>query len=301
MPALKTDIQFAIEQLGISAHQSIRVGDDAAAIPRDDGYDLLACEGMDAAFVSEMPWFAGWSAVMVNLSDIAAMGGTPTALVNAIWSSQDDVAGQVLNGMRDACQAFGVPMVGGHTNLHADSTQLSVSVLGHARHLLTSFDARPGQKLVMAVDLSGAWRGGYPFFDAATSTEPMRLRTNLSLLPEIARDGLATAAKDISQAGIIGTASMLAETSRVGMQIDFAHIPRPDNVDMERWMKVFPSFGFLLSTDEENEAELVHRFRSNDIAASCIGVIDRSRQVVVLGREDDDPVWDFQQQVMTGC
>ncbi|MEM9367295.1 MAG: AIR synthase related protein [Planctomycetota bacterium] len=176
MSALKSDIAIAVQRLGISGDSPIRVGDDTAAIPRGDGYDLLACEGMDPHFVVRMPWFAGWSSVMVNLSDIAAMGGTAKALVNAIWSNDEQVAGEVLDGMRDACTAFDVPMVGGHTNLHADSTQLSVSVFGYADHLLTSFDATPGQSLVMAVDLEGEWRGQDPFWDAATSATPDRLR-----------------------------------------------------------------------------------------------------------------------------
>ena len=34
---------------------------------------LLACEGMQPELVQEDPWFAGWSAVLVNLNDIAAM------------------------------------------------------------------------------------------------------------------------------------------------------------------------------------------------------------------------------------
>ena len=45
---------------------------------------------------------------------------------------------------------------------------------------------------------------------------PARLAADLELLPAIAEAGLARAAKDISQGGIVGTAMMLAECSRVG-------------------------------------------------------------------------------------
>ncbi|WP_241150174.1 AIR synthase related protein, partial [Pseudomonas viridiflava] len=60
-------------------------GDDTAAIRCGDQYQLLAIEGMIPAFVEQAPWFAGWSAVMANVSDITAMGGRATAVVNAYW------------------------------------------------------------------------------------------------------------------------------------------------------------------------------------------------------------------------
>ena len=55
-----------------------RLGDDCAAIRDGDGWLLLAAEGMLPSFVADDPWFAGYSAVMVNLSDVSAMGGRPT-------------------------------------------------------------------------------------------------------------------------------------------------------------------------------------------------------------------------------
>lgn len=65
----KKDIQVAARYLGEG------VGDDCAAIADGDGYLLLAAEGLLPQFLASDPWFAGWSAVMVNVSDIYAMGG----------------------------------------------------------------------------------------------------------------------------------------------------------------------------------------------------------------------------------
>ena len=66
--------------------QAVALGDDCAAIADGDGYLLFAIEGMVSDFVSAMPWFAGYSSVMVNVSDIYAMGGRPLAVVDALWS-----------------------------------------------------------------------------------------------------------------------------------------------------------------------------------------------------------------------
>ena len=67
-------------------------GDDTAAIPTDQGYLLHACEGMIPSFVEQYPYFAGWSAVMANVSDIAAMGGRATSIVNSFWHTHADKA-----------------------------------------------------------------------------------------------------------------------------------------------------------------------------------------------------------------
>jgi selenophosphate synthetase-related protein len=76
----------AVYEPAIKLAGETRLGDDCAAIQDGDDWLLLAAEGMLPSFVAEDPWFAGYSAVMVNLSDIAAMGGRPLALVDVLWS-----------------------------------------------------------------------------------------------------------------------------------------------------------------------------------------------------------------------
>src|SRR5580692_4385124 len=77
--------------------RAVALGDDCAAIADGDGYLLFAIEGMVSDFVSAMPWFAGYSSVMVNISDIYAMGGRPLAVVDALWSDGIEAAHEVLS------------------------------------------------------------------------------------------------------------------------------------------------------------------------------------------------------------
>ncbi len=98
------------------------------------------------------------------------------------------------------------------------------------KRLLTSFDARPADRLVAAIDLRGRYREPFSNWEAATEAPPARLRADLEVLPAIAESGLAEAAKDISQGGIVGTAMMLAECSGVGATIDVTRVPRPEGV-----------------------------------------------------------------------
>ena len=82
------------------------VFDDAALLPAAAVPLLLACEGLHPGLVEEDPWFAGWSGVLVNLSDIAAMGGRPLALVNSLWAHGEGPAQALLDGMVLARSAF---------------------------------------------------------------------------------------------------------------------------------------------------------------------------------------------------
>jgi selenophosphate synthetase-related protein len=63
-----------------------------------------------------MPWFAGYCGVMVNVSDIYAMGGRPLAVVDALWSAGAETARPLLEGLAEASRRYGVPIVGGHSN-----------------------------------------------------------------------------------------------------------------------------------------------------------------------------------------
>lgn len=282
--AAKQDIGTIAARLGLQGQQ-IAVGDDCAALPDGDGHLLFAIEGFMNEFVATDPWFAGWCGVMVNISDVVAMGGRPIAVVDAVWADGEAGATLVLDGMRAASSAFGVPIVGGHTNMRTERGQLSVAILGRAKTLLTSFDARPGDVLVAAIDHRGRYREPFNNWEAATDAAPARLRVDLELLPEIAEAGLALSAKDISQGGIIGTAIMLAECSHVGIDIDVAAIPLPAGVALDRWLVTFPSFGYLLSVAPEHAADVVTRFTARGISAAVIGAVVAGAEVALVDGE----------------
>lgn len=299
--AAKSDITAVVEALGISGADAVAVGDDCAAIADGDGYILFAIEGFMNEFVASDPWFAGWCGVMVNVSDIAAMGGRPLAVVNAIWSDGSANASPILKGLKDASHVFGVPIVGGHTNLRADRNQLALAILGRAKRLLSSFDAAPGDRLIAAIDLRGRFREPFSNWEAATGAPLQRLRSDIEILPVIAEAGLSKAAKDISQGGIIGTAAMLAECSRVSISIDLNSIPKPEGVAIERWLLTFPSFGYLVASRPDKVEEILALFRARDIAAAAIGDISSGTTVSICDRDRHEIVWDFLRQPLIGC
>ena len=302
--AHKTDIAEAVARLGIGATfeggSAIAVGDDCAAIPDGDGYLLFAIEGFVDDFVEADPRFAGYCGVMVNLSDIAAMGGRPIAVVDAVWARSGEAADPILAGLREASSIYGVPVVGGHTNSRSARGQLAVAILGRAKTLITSFDARDGDVLIAAIDLRGRFREPNLYWDASTGAPPARLRGDLEILPELAEAGLVTAGKDISMAGLVGSAMMLLESSRKGARIEIDAVPCPSGVPLERALMAFPSFGFVLTTRPETVGAVLSRFSARDIACAAIGNVDASSKVRLWRDGDEIEIWYFARPFI-GC
>jgi uncharacterized protein len=288
----KQDIQ-AIGKI-LALNHSIQVGDDCAAIPDGDGYLLLAAEGMWDVLVETDPWFAGWCAVMVNVSDIAAMGGRAIAIVDTIWTEDTAKAIPLLEGMKAASQAFDVPIVGGHTNFKSAYNALGVSILGRAKKLISSFTAQPGDLLVIAVDLNGEMHPKFPFWNAATQAQPNRLRENLEILPYLAENNLCNAGKDISMGGIIGTLLMLIEASNCGAVLFLDEIVPPVNVNLETWLLCFPSYGFLLTIQPQNLDLVKQQFNQKNIFCKAIGEITNNSQLILNSKEISHIFWDLE-------
>jgi AIR synthase-related protein len=286
----KQDIQTAAHYLGSSL---ISLGDDCAAIPDANGYLLLASEGILPAFLEVEPWFAGWCAVMVNVSDIAAMGGRAIAVVDTIWSQSTEITQPIWKGMRAAAAAYNVPIVGGHTNCHSPYNALSVAILGRATHLITSFNARPGDVLLVVIDFQGEFYHRFPFWNAATTADPVQLQKKLEILPYLSEAGLCDAGKDISMGGIVGTLLMLLETSNCGAVLNLDTIAPPDNIPLEQWLLSFPSYGFLLSVRPEKVASVQACFHEQNLVCSAVGTVEEHHQLVLKLGNESAVFWDL--------
>jgi hypothetical protein len=293
----KQDIQTAAQVLKQS---KIPLGDDCAAIPDGDGYLLLAAEGMSPQFLETDPWFAGWSAIMVNVSDIYGMGGYPIAVVDTIWSRSASQTEPIWEGMKAASQAYQVPIVGGHTNCHSPYNALSVAILGRAERLITSFNAQSGDLLLAIADFRGNAHPDYPFWNAATEADPARLRENLALLPHLAAMGLCDAGKDISMGGIVGTLLMLLETSHCGAILEIDRIPCPKALSLERWLISFPSFGFLLSVRPQQVDAIRSLFHACDLVCEVVGEVQPTRQLILRSPQESIVFWDLSEERLTG-
>ncbi|WP_238150853.1 MSMEG_0567/sll0787 family protein [Kribbella sindirgiensis] len=225
------------------------VGDDGAPVP---GSDLVAaCDAILPAMVERDPEWAGWCSVLVNVNDLAAMGAEPVGLLDALGARDAAQATRVLAGLKRAAQAYGVPILGGHTQLGVPSA-LSVTALGRTAHLVAGGGGRAGQRLRLTADVGGGWRPGYAGrqWDSTSHRRPDELRAMVAAV------GAArpAAAKDVSMAGVAGTLGMLAEASGCGAVLDVADVPKPETASMGDWLTCFPGFAMLTAGPQELDA-----------------------------------------------
>ena len=216
------------------------VGDDGAPVP---GSDLVAaCDAIVPAMVERDPCWAGWCSVLVNINDLAAMGATPVGMLDAIGARDRSFAARILRGITAASRAYGVPVLGGHTQFGVPAA-LSVTALGHTTDPIPGGGGSAGDPVRLTVDLGGGWRPGYTGrqWDSTSHRRPEELAAMVSSVGR----ARPAAAKDVSMAGIAGTLGMLAEASGCAAVLDVADVPRPSGTPMGDWLTCFPGFGML--------------------------------------------------------
>lgn len=297
----KEDIQTVAKRLPLNPlvnGKSVLLGDDTAAIPSGDGYLLLAAEGVWPPLLQANPRLAGRCCVLTNISDVYAMGGRPIAVVDVLFAAEDELAEQALAGMQENAERFGVPIVGGHYTKNDNTSSLAVAILGQAKKLLTSHTAQTGDQLMLVYKKEGKLKDGFDFWDCSSMCSLEQLRSELELLPLLAESGLCDTAKDVSMAGILGTTIMLLETSGSGAKVDLDKIACPLGVDFERWLRAFPSYGFILSVRPQNVKAVQILFEKQSICCVPYATVTNESVVTVHSRGDSKVIWDFEVPLM---
>jgi uncharacterized protein len=278
------------------------VGDDAVALPDAGGYLLLAAEVMWPPLVAAEPELAGRNAVLANANDIYAMGGRPIALLDTLLAPDDASAGAVLRGVAAGAARYGIPVLGGHLTIGADSSSLAAFIVGRAQRLLSGRAAAPGERLLLLTGAQGSFHERFPFWNCSEGRSDEDLREDLEILPAIAEAGLCDAARDVSMPGILGSALQFLEGSGVGAEIDLACLPVPPEARgrEELWLLCFPSYMFLLAVEEAHVDRVVARAAARDLVCAPIGRVTSDPQVQLIRGAERACLWDFGSEAFTG-
>ncbi len=180
--------------------------------------------------------------MLVGANDLAAMGAAGNGLLDALGSPDAGHAARVLAGLRRGAGAFGLPVLGGHTQLGVPAA-LSVTAFGATPTPVRGGGGAVGDAVTLTADLGGAWRPGYTGrqWDSTSG----RRRDEIAAMTSVVARTRPHAAKDVSMAGVVGTLGMLAEASGTGAVLDVAAVPRPAAAANGDWLTCFPGFAML--------------------------------------------------------
>ncbi len=220
----------------------LSIGDDAAAIMLPDGsIQLITTDVLMEDIHFRLKWndlpALGWKALAQNLSDIAAMGGTPTHAVIAIalppcWTADEATA--LYQGLAELAALSGTDIIGGDTIRSIGPLTITLTVLGRvsANELLTRSGAQPADAIFITGSLGRA-AAGLHLLDADSSI-PVHLLTAVQaqLRPQprlqagraLAASGNVTAMMDLSD-GVATDLHRLCRMSQVGAVIEQTALP----------------------------------------------------------------------------
>jgi thiamine-monophosphate kinase len=226
----------------------VGIGDDAAVAAVDRGaLQVLTTDALvegihfDRRFSS--PADIGHKALAVNVSDIAAMGGTPRlallSLMLPATATADDVDG-ILDGLVPLAEATGVTVAGGNITRSPGPLIVDVTVVGSVRprRILTRSGGRPGDLLYVSGTIGAAaaglsWLREHSEPGASQPSDPELAecvlrhrrpepRTRLGAL--LGRTRAATACMDLSD-GLADAVTQVAEASATGARIVAEKLP----------------------------------------------------------------------------
>ncbi|MCL2114665.1 MAG: methanogenesis marker 2 protein [Methanobrevibacter sp.] len=280
----------------ISGEVLLDFGDDASAIDiGNDNLILFAADGIWGKLMDADPYWAGYCSILVNVNDIAAMGGKPIAMVNILSINDDKIANDLINGIKEGCRKFNVPMVGGHFHPDTNYNALDVAIVGIAKKnkIITSFGASIGDKVIVAIDLDGRQHPKFALnWDTTYLKDEKIVQDQIATMEKIAEKGLATGGKDISNPGTLGTLEMLLESSNVGASVELEKIPRNTNVSWDEWLKSYPGAGFVLTAKEENVEELIKLLEEVSITSSVVGEVIGEKKLYLNYKDEKMVLFD---------
>ena len=247
------------------------------------------------------PYWAGYCSVLVNVNDIAAMGGKPLAMVNIMSISNDDIYEDLMRGIKDGCLKFGVPMVGGHLHPDGECDSLGVAIVGIAKKdkLITSFGAEVGDKVLVAIDLDGKPHEMFSLnWDTTYDKNSEIVQNQITAVQYLAEQDYIKSGKDISNPGILGTLEMLLETSKKGASVNLDDIPRNESVEWVDWLRSYPGSGFVFTADEDKCDFIKQYLAKYSIETAVVGEVNNSNSLylkygdeeVELFNQDKNPV-----------
>lgn len=251
------------------------VGDDAAVLDYKDKQVLvttdLLLEGVHFDLTYVPLKHLGYKSAVVNFSDIYAMNGQPKQITVSIGLSKrfsvEDME-ELYNGIRLACDVYGVDLVGGDTSASLTGLAISITCIGEGEKgkVVYRSGAKETDLVCVSGDLGAAYMGlqllerekkvfnGEKDFTPDFSGKEYLLERQLK--PEARKDIIAT----LREAGILPTAMMDVSD---GLSSELLHISKESHVGCRIYEERIPI--------DYQTAVMAEQFNMNLVTAALNG------------------------------
>ena len=222
--------------------------DDAAVYKLNEEMALIQTLDFFTPMIDD-PYIFGQIAAANSLSDVYAMGGTPTVAMNIVCfpSCHDmNVLAEIMKGGFEKVKESGALLVGGHTVDDKEPKYgLSVSGIVHPNKVLSNATSKPGDVLILTKPLGvGILNTAMKANLVSKNTEQkvIEVMTHLNKYAAKSFEKInVSSVTDITGFGLLGHALEMAKASNVSMHIDSKEVPILDeSIDMAR-MGIIPA------------------------------------------------------------
>ena len=298
---------------------ALGIGDDAAIVePVRGRHDVLTTDSLVEDVHFKRAWTSphdiGRKSVVVNLSDLAAMGATPRALLLSLCLPPGfalDDFDALIDGVVAEADGAGAPLVGGNLARSPGPLVVNVTAVGavHPRRVLRRGAGRPGDELYLTGSIGGA-AAGLEMLEAGVTRSALdpiqaacleryeRPEARVRCGRLVAGHRAASAAMDLSD-GLADAVRQMAEAGGTGATINAEALPVEPGA--RAWWEARRASAVVLAIAGGEDYELLfavppkRRRAFQSVLAKCpgltatrIGEITRGSDLVLVRGEHRD-------------
>lgn len=281
------------------------IGDDCAVLPMGEESLLFTTdaliEGVHFLRTTTPPRDLGHKALAVNLSDVAAMGVRPVAVLLSLSLTADateEWVAEFMEGFTALAQAHGVALIGGDTTRSEGGIALSVTAIGRgaSRAIKRRRDARVGDTILVSDRLGGSAHGLHDLMHGITAGACVEAHRRPQ--PEIEAGAWlgsrseVHAMMDLSD-GLQSDLRHIAEEAGVGAAIELTQIPVAEGATLAEAVAGGEDYKLLLTAAKESVAMLCRDFEQRfarplypigEITEAGISWLDEGKMVACPGK-----------------
>lgn len=245
--------------------------------------------------------------------NVAVSGASPKAVTNCLnFGSPEDPAvmwqfQQAVRGLADGCAQLGIPVTGGNVSFYNQTGATPilptpvVGVLGVIddvrRRIPTGFGTEPGETLILLGDTHDEFDGSIwsqVVHDHLGGTPPAvdleRERLLAAILTAASRDGLVSAAHDLSEGGLAQAVVEGALAGETGCRILL-----PEGADPFVWLFSESSGRVLVAVPRTEETRFTGMLDARQMPWTRIGVVDQGSDSVEIQDQFSIPLTELRE------